>query len=245
MEAEKFSVRVGPLQFEIITHDPRLRAAVEPFYPVEPARPLFQEGLFIAQPSEATQVGQPAWVLYESGDIVLRRSRSVRDIADAVLFHLATVEAALTSALLPLRVRSILLPDGSALLVTAAALHDLAGHDRRLRHRGCLVLPTTLALVDSTRAELVLPTQPFDPTIPSGRVPIRQILVRDTGGAPMPGATTTMAIARAVVRDSGQDLVSIAHQVVELARLEHGIVHSVVDDEIKDVVKNLPTLYFP
>ena len=134
-------------------------------------------GLLAGRPPGDSAIGEAMWTLYESGDIVLRRSRHECDIVTAACFHLQALEAAVTSPLLPLRLRTMLLPDGGALLAVPGPLHDLAGHDRRLARRGVIVLPTTVALIDPATCEVVLPVQSDDTAIPSGHHPIRSMMV--------------------------------------------------------------------
>ena len=65
---------------------------------------------------------------------------------------------------LALRLRTVLV-DGRAVLAEPAVLHDLAGHDRRMAQRGCVVLPSTIATVDPLTLEAVLTTEQHLPNL--------------------------------------------------------------------------------
>ena len=191
-------------------------------------------GLLAGRPPGDSAVGESLWTLYESGDIVLRRSRHERDIVTAACFHLRALEAAVTSPLLPLRLRTMLLPDGGALLAVPGPLYDLAGHDRRLARRGVIVLPTTVALIDPVTCEVVLPDQSDVTAIPPGRYPIRSILLRDAHEPDLGEANQLLAFARTVIRDPDRDLQRALDQIAQLA--EHGVAVLVEGDEIKRTV---------
>ena len=177
--------------------------------------------MFLGRPNSETSVGNAAWVLFESGDIVLRRSRHEAEVEQAACFHLRALEAAVTSALLPLRLRTVVLPDGDVVLAEPGPLHDLAGHDRRLARRGCVVLPTTVVLIDPDEGQLLLPEQVIDASIPTGRRRIRSILLRNGEDDVLPAAASRLAVARTVVRDPNRDLDTTLRQIDTLAR-HHG-----------------------
>ena len=191
-------------------------------------------GLLAGRPFGDSAVGEAMWTLYESGDIVLRRSRHEGDIVTAASFHLRALEAAVTSPLLPLRLRTMLLPDRSAVLAVPGPLHDLAGHDRRLARRGVIVLPTTVALIDPATCEVVLPDQSDDTAIPSGRHPVRSILLRDAHEPDVGEANLLLVLARTLIRDPDRDLQRALDQTAQLA--DHGVAVLVEGDEIKRTV---------
>ena len=167
----------------------------------------------MGQAKSEPSVGTSAWVLYESGDIILRRSRSEADVEASACFHLLVLQTALETDLLPLRLRTLLLADGSVVLVDPAPIYELAGHDRRLRGRGVTVLPTTLCVVDPIAGEVVLPSQPFDAGVPSGQFPVHSVLLREPVEATLPGATAMLALARSLLRSAGRDLSKALHQL--------------------------------
>ena len=196
----------------IVTEDDRLRVRIADDLGWATSDAPASEGLLLGRPHAGSAVGDAAWVLYESGDIVLRRSRHHADAEQAACFHLLALEAAVMGGLLPLRLRTIVLPDGGALLVEAAPIHNLAGHDRRLAGRGYLVLPTTIAAVDPASGSVVLPQQRVDASVPSGARRIERILLRDGDERAPDGAAQILAIARNLVRTPDTDLdVTLAH----------------------------------
>ena len=176
-------------------------------------------------------------MVYESGGIVLRRSRDEHDVVDAAGFHLVALRAAVTSGLLPLRLRPVILRNGDALLVDPRAIAEVAGHDRWFGARGCDVLPTTVALVDPERGELVLPDQDIDERVPTGRLPISTFLLREPADDGLPDAAPILAAAAVVLRDAERNLQTTLEQIDQLVR-DHGErigLHSraTITDEVK------------
>jgi hypothetical protein len=151
------------------------------------------------------------------------------------------LSAALTTKLLPLRMRTLLDGDGTALLVHTPALHKLAGFDRRLASRGRLVLPTTMAVVDPATAELILPVQAIDGSVPSGRLPISRIIPRRSDDDLLEGAAPLLALARAVPRHPGQRLQAALTQIDQLTRDHADLVTICTQDEIDAIVEGLAT----
>lgn len=158
----------------------------------------------------------PAWVLYESGDVVLRRSTDEVAVCHSAVFHLAALRHALTGTLLPLRMRTLILASGEAVLVEPALLMTLAGHDRRLARQEVTVLPTTAAAVEAATGTLVLPDQTIDPAVPTGHLPIARIVVPDWLLAHSPLATAMLWLARSVIRMAETDLDAALADVARL-----------------------------
>jgi hypothetical protein len=230
-------VSPGALTFRVVSEAASLRPMVEERLGWATRSGYGREGLLVGRPGAGTSSSSAAWILYESGDVVLRRSRSERDVVDAALFHLGILEAAINSPLLPLRLRTVVLPDGTALLVDPRALNDVAGHDRWFRAHGCGVLPTTVALVDPVAEEVLLPPQDVDPLVPSGRIPIDQILLREPQEAPMPGAARLLALSAVVLRDPDRDLQVILDQLAQLASARDDLVQLLPRSSIAEAVK--------
>lgn len=178
------------------------------------------EGLLLGRPGADQGVGSAAWVLYESGDVVLRRSRHEHEVVDAACFHVEMLRDAMAPGLLPLRLRTFLLPDGSALLTTPSPVREIAGLDRRLELRGVTVLPTTVAIVDPFTCELVLPAQTHLPQLSAGRRPISAIRLWQ-GSEPRLGlADTIVALARAAILDGSRGRQQTLDSVVRFASHE-------------------------
>ena len=215
---------LGALELRVVSETKALRELVENRLGWATGTAEAREGLLLARPAEAGSLGKPSWLLYESGSVVLRRTPKETDAALAACFHLIALEAATTTPWLALRLRTVLLPSGDAVLTDAQALYDLAGHDRRLAARGCMVLPTTVALVDPDTMELVLPDQDLDEKVPSGRRPITQVVLRQRDESPLAEADPMLALAAAVLRDPHQDLQATLEQIARLAEAEPGVV---------------------
>lgn len=212
-----------------------LQTRVRELFPGPTAPTVEPIGLLLGRPGSSGALGRPSWVLYESGDIVLRRSPKEEDVIAATCHHLVSLQHAVTSSLLPLRLRGVLLADGGAVLAEAAPLHDLAGHDRRLATRGCLVLPTTVCVVDPVSMELVLPEGGVEQHVPSGRVAIRTIVLREPGSPDLAGAAKHLAVARNVLRHGDQDLQSTLEQIDLLVR-GAGPIELAAHNDVSDVV---------
>lgn len=196
-----------------------------------------REGLLLGRPGAGSSGDKAAWMLYESGDVVLRRSRHERDVVEAAAFHLLALRAAVDSPLLPLRLRPVILPDGDALLVDPRALYDVAGHDRWFASRGCDVLPTTIALVDPASGELLLPEQDVDHRIPRGRRRIDQILLREPEEAPLEDAAAILAMSATVLRDPQRDLRVTLDQIDRMAPPNGGLIELLPRAAITNAVR--------
>lgn len=223
----------------VISESSTLRGFLERVVPVGGPEAGARVALLLGRPAADSSVGSPTWVLYESGDVVLRRSRAEDEMLVAAAYHLASLQAADRTQLLPLRVRTILLPDGSAVLATPGPITALAGHDRRLHSRGCLVLPTTVAVVDAASAELVLVDQSIDEAIPSGRRPIRSIMVIDRNESQFTSVAPMLSLARHSLRMPSTDLQSVLVQIEQLVTGHPLALRMSAEHEIIDVVNHL------
>jgi len=180
------------------------------------SRFLLKAGLLVGRPGD-TSVGRPAWVLYESGNIVLRRSVDEDVISAAACYHLHTLDRALSDRHLPLNVR-VFLVNGEAWLVDTSVAYQLAGLDRGMLRRGVVVLPTSIAAVDTATGELVLPDRTFGEDVPSGRIALARVMLRPPSFDRLEAARPLLGLARSVVRTADADLDVRLGQVVELAR---------------------------
>ena len=184
-------------------------------------------------------MGLPSWVLYESGSVVLRRSRVEADVIKAAGYHLATLAAASTSSLLALRVRTVVLPDGDVWLFDANVLWELAGLDRRLGARGFTVLPTTSALVDPESGEVVLPECGPGMSVPKGRLRIARLILRNIQESGIEGAERMLALARSVLRTSETDLQLTLGQLGLMTQPQRGLVELLPSDAIESQISHL------
>lgn len=158
-------------------------------------------GLLLGRPGSAdSHVANATWVLYESGQVVLRRSPRSEDAMAAALHHLASVRSATTESDVTLRLRTILTPAGGALLVDPDVIADTAGFDRRLLSRGYVVLPTTIARVNTKGELLPTPTPGEQPGASAGNVPIERVMLADDTTNVIGDAKTLMAMAAVAVR---------------------------------------------
>ena len=224
---------------QVISESPTLREFVigEKHWTVgdAPAR----EGLLLGRPAADEAVGLPSWVLYESGSVVLRRSRVEADVIKAAGYHLATLAAASTSSLLALRVRTVVLPDGDVWLFDANVLWELAGLDRRLGARGFTVLPTTSALVDPESGEVVLPECGPGMSVPKGRLRIARLILRNIQESGIEGAERMLALARSVLRTSETDLQLTLGQLGLMTQPQRGLVELLPSDAIESQISHL------
>jgi hypothetical protein len=238
VEADKFTVTCGGVDLGVVSEMPNLRSAISDHFLTRESEIAVTDGLFVGQPG-GEKGAAAAWMLYESGDNLLRRSSTSDDIVESVLFHLASLEQVSTTELLPLRVKTIILPDGEVMLMQAAPVHSLAGRDRQLGRRGRTVLPSTLAIVDVTTAEVVLPTQSFDDSIPHGRFPIHSITIRETGLDGSAFASRILGLARSTIRMGGQSLDDLLAQIHRLAVSEDAGLLVLPQHEIEKTVQDL------
>lgn len=238
MQADTFSLDLGSVRLRVASEAPELRARVAEVLAVEPGERPWRDGLLVARPAADGAVGTGLWVVYESGSIVLRRTRNVDEAVSAACYHLAALAAAAESTYLPVRLRTVLLPSGDALLVEPEAVSEVAGHDRRLSAKGALMLPTTVAVIDPTTRELVLCEQTADPSIPSGRRPLAEILVPSRGEDSLEAARPLLALTRTALRDGTRDLQSVLDQL-DLLVQHRGLVRLVERDEIAAHVTGL------
>jgi hypothetical protein len=236
--ADTFSLEIGGLRFRVVSEIASLRERVVEATGLEPGGRPYREGLLLGRPAAEATVGSGMWVLYETGSIVLRRSADEEAVTRAACFHLIALGAAVASPLLPLRLRPILLGDGTAILVDPEAIHLVPGHERRLARRGILVLPTTMALVDPATRQLRLPEQQLDPAIPTGTVPIGRILLNRRDEPDLPDAEPILALARTVLRDPDRDLQQALDHIDDLAH-ESGLIEFLPRPEILRTVENL------
>ena len=228
---------LGELTVRVASETRALRPAVIEHLGLALGNDVAKEGLLLSRPAVDGGVGSAAWVLYESGDIVLRRSRDEADVIAAACVHLDLLRHAVATDLLPLRLRTIVLPDGSAVLAAPGPIHGLAGLDRRLAKRGAIVVPSTVAIVDATTCEVVLPEQSIEPAVPSGRFPIRSILLRDQHEPVLDGADVLLALARLLIRDPLRALQPALDYMVVLAA--QGVVSLAAPEEIIRIVGDL------
>lgn len=207
---------VGSVIQRVLSEAPSVRTVLAERFGDQAEHPMATLGLIVARPASEGRVGEAAWVLYESGDIVLRRSRAIADIEQALVAHLLLLEHATTGSWLALRQRTLLLSDGSAVLADPGGLHELAGLDRRFATRGVTVLPSTIASVDIATCEVVLPPGVGDLGIAPGRRPIRAIWPRALPPGSGDLAADELALARTLVRYDGLDLETALQDVLAL-----------------------------
>lgn len=196
----------------------------------------YRFGLLLGRPAAEAAVGKGFWVVYESGSLVLRRTTSEEDAARAAAFHLLSVRTAIDAPFLPLRVKTVLLPSGGALLTGADAVYSVPGHDRALARRGCTVLPTSVVLVDPSTAEIVLSDQDLDPAVPGGRRPIERIALPTSGDRPVDDVSVMLALARSVLRDPDRDLQRVLEQLALLTESNPALVELMPSVEISALV---------
>lgn len=180
----------------------------------------FLGGLLAGRPNEGKTGGGnavPLWVLYESGQVVLCRSRHEADLARAAAYHVTALQAALDSKLLVLRLRPILTPEGGVVLLDPDSIFDIAGHDRRLASKGFLVLPTTVVAMDAERFEVEFVEQTIDATIPGGTHPVRSIWMRHLGDSVVRQASAALALTRCVLRYPGLNLEEVIGRIIEVS----------------------------
>lgn len=173
------------------------------------------DGLILCRPGAHKSPDTAAWMVYESGDILLRRTRVEREAVEAALYHLLSLRAAIASPLLAVRLRPILLPSGEVELVEPAQIYQIPGLDRRLADRGVHILPTTVTLVDPRSAEVILPVHGLAIDAPAGRRSISKILLQDRGADDLPAAAKLLTLTRHVLRHQQLDLQSALDQSVE------------------------------
>ena len=77
----------------VVSELPELRPALERAFGDRCGPGLGREVLLVGRPGDRPE--SAAWMLYESGDILLRRSRSDSDIAAATGYHLLALEGAI------------------------------------------------------------------------------------------------------------------------------------------------------
>ncbi len=198
-----------------------------------------REGLLLGRPAQDGNFGRASWVLYESGSIVIRRSPEEDDVVDAALYHLTNLAQLTSAGMLPLNLRTFLMPDGSAWLVDPIPIYDLPGLDRRLLRRGVTVLPSTVVALDAERREIVLPEESRGLPVPSGRLPVGRVLLRHLVDTPIEAAESFLAVARVVVRTADTDLANVLTQIELLEPGEKGPVEMLETETIKSLVEDL------
>jgi hypothetical protein len=215
VEADKFSVHLANARLRIASESPELRTYLDEVMGFEIRGTLAGEALLLGRPAVDGAVGTPAWVLYESSSVVLRRSLREDDVFQAAAYHLLAADAAMGNGCLALLTRTVVLPSGGVWLFDPFVLSELAGLDRRLLRAGCTVLPTTIASIDTARGEVILPSHPFGDELPSGRRPIERMLMRTWPDDVIDGVEA-LRLARLVVRHGKTDLDVVLRQIVEL-----------------------------
>ena len=196
------------MSLSIASETPLLRAAVERQLGWSTGSEWLNEVLFLAQPGVSGS-GKPSWLVYESGSVTLRRTLDEREAVTAALFHLLSVEHALRGPLMPTRLRPLLRPDGSVVLIEPRAVHQLAGFDRRLLRRGVTVFPTTIVALDPEAAEIEVPHHELDIALAPGRYPVAQIVLQEMTAGPGPTPSLLLALLRASVRAKHHDVTKI------------------------------------
>jgi hypothetical protein len=230
------SMAFGPVGLRAVSESRALRPLLEDRLGWELGMRPFKFGLLLGRPAAEAAVGKGFWVVYESGSVVLRRTTSEEDAVRAAAFHLVALRSAIDSPLLPLRVKTVLLPSGGALLAGADAVYSVPGHDRSLARRGCTVVPTSVALVDPATLEIVLPEQDLDPDVPVGRRPIERIALPTSGDRPVDAVSIVLAFARSVLRDPDRDLQRVLEQLAQVIDADPGLVELMPSVEIGALV---------
>lgn len=230
------SMAFGPVGLRAVSESRALRPLLADRLGWELGMRPYRFGLLLGRPAAEAAVGKGFWVLYESGSVVLRRTTSEEDAVLAAAFHLVAVRTAVASPLLPLRLKTVLLPSGGALLAGADAVYSVPGHDRALARRGCTVLPTSVALIDPSTLEVVLPDQDLDPVVPVGRRPIERIALPTSGDRPVDAVSVVLALARAVLRDPDRDLQRVLEQLALLTESNPALVELMSTVEIGALV---------
>lgn len=239
MEADKFTVNLGTIRLRVISESVAMRSRLEPESGWSLDDSYSNEGLLIGQPSTQEAFGTSAWVLYESGSIVLRRSKEESAVLDSAVYHLGALRAAVNSELLAVSARTFLLPDGGVWLVDPNPIYELAGFDRRLARRGVTLLPTTIALIDATQGEVLLPEHELGGSVPSGRLPISRMLFRPLLVRPLELGEAYLTLARAVIRQAKMDLGHTLDQVEQLAHPDRGLLEIIDRESIAHQVDQL------
>lgn len=197
------TIHFGSMPLGLVSSLPAFRVAAEKRFGAVIDGAYARTGLLLGQSTE-TRVGNSLWAVYESGDIALHRGRDEDLAIDAALSQLQAVHDAVQSTDPSFRLRTILTPDGDAILVQPAMIHKLAGGDRALRSRGYDLLPSTIATIRLTERRVNIPSsgQDGEPRIESA--PIREIILSDRDDAGK-DALLLLAVMRAVFRPPGTD----------------------------------------
>lgn len=238
-EAEFFSVSVEGIALGIVTESRLLRPLLsQQGHSPQPLVVPESAGLLLGRPSLHSANSRPSWVLYESGQIVLARSQDEHWVIQAAGAHLSVLSDAIGSDLLALRLRTVVLPSGEVLLADPPSIYQTAGYDRRLRARGCLVLPTTIVAVDHRTGHVVLPElAPGGGGLPSGRLRIKQILLRDQPAYSIASANGVLALSNAVVRHASLDMRATLGQLASLDAVMGPQLQVLETSEIQQLVK--------
>jgi hypothetical protein len=203
------------LRVRVVSEAPDLRAFLHDDG-FEVRNTLATTGLLLGRPSEGAAVGNPLWVLYESGSVVLRRSPREGDAFLAAAYHLRSADAASgATERLALTARVLVLPTGRVWLTDPYVMSELAGLDRLFERAGVVVLPTTIASVDVRTGEVELPDAASGPDLPAGRFPIERMLYRTVPENTLDGIEH-LRLARMVVRSGSTDLARVVRQIAEL-----------------------------
>jgi hypothetical protein len=202
------------LRVRVVSEAPDLRAFLRDAG-LHVRNTLATAGLLLGRPSEGAAVGQPMWVLYESGSVVLRRSPRAADAFLAAAYHLHSADAASAATeRLALTARVLVLPTGRVWLTDPYVMSELAGLDRLFGRAGVVVLPTTIASVDVRTGEIELPDAAGS-DLPAGRFTIERILYRTVPDNTLDGIEH-LRLARMVVRSGSTDLARVVQQIGDL-----------------------------
>jgi hypothetical protein len=241
VEADKFSVHLANGRLRVVSESLDLRTYLDEVIGLEIRGTLAGEALLLGRPAVDGAVGTPAWVLYESNSVVLRRSLREDDVFQAAAYHLLAADAAMGSDRLALLVRTVVLPSGGVWLFDPFVLSELAGLDRRMLRAGCTVLPTTIASIDVATGEVVLPDHPFGDQLPAGRRPIERMLMRTWPDEAIEGVEA-LRLARVVIRHRKTDLDLVLRQILELVGADATPLELLPAQSIEETVGALATL---
>jgi hypothetical protein len=209
------TIRFGSTAIGVVSESSLLRASITEQSLGVVDDSASREGLLLGRPGSG-EMGEPLWVLYESGDIVLRRTSDEAAAVQAAVYHLRALDNAARSSDPTLRLRTILTPDGEAVLVYPAAIHELSGYDRRLKSRGYTVLPTTIATINLRQRTVQVPSTGADPDKDLMSAPIREIMLGQRDDSPMTDAGAILATIRSVLRRPGDDLEQLLDHALQV-----------------------------
>ena len=216
MQAESFSVEVGGLEVGVQSEGPALRRLLASSTRLTLRDGYVEPGMLLGRPGSDKPTASPLWVAYESGDIVMRRTKTEADVALAATLQLLAIEHALTSGLLAMRFRTVVLESGELILVHPSALSSMAGYDRRLEARGGLVLCPTIVAIDPPTGEVHFVSQDLDARQPVGCREVKAVLLGDGDDPERVDSYRMIGLARSAVRYPSSNLDQILSQIEEL-----------------------------